>query len=115
MSVSGHNSINTLGKGNNNTKKAKTDAKGQWSKIMSSATTSKGKGKEVCVHFDDLSRSAEYRWLIISKIRLYSEPTDPLPKASYVVLKDRQLKDMLLEHKLPVHGERSLWIARHSR
>jgi hypothetical protein len=40
---------------------------------------------------------------------------EPLPKASYATLKDKQLKDMLLEHKLPVTGERSVWNARHQR
>ncbi|KAG6890381.1 hypothetical protein C0992_001772 [Termitomyces sp. T32_za158] len=37
----------------------------------------------------------------------------PLPKASYSTLKDRQLKDMLIENGLPTGGDRNQWIQRH--
>ncbi|KAG6896296.1 hypothetical protein C0993_008563, partial [Termitomyces sp. T159_Od127] len=37
----------------------------------------------------------------------------PLPKASYSTLKDKQLKDMLIEYGLPTSGDRNQWIQRH--
>ncbi|KAF9057143.1 hypothetical protein BJ165DRAFT_1418665 [Panaeolus papilionaceus] len=40
---------------------------------------------------------------------------DPLPMATYATLKDRQLKDMLLEQGLPVGGDRGVWEERHKR
>ncbi|KAJ6488500.1 hypothetical protein C8R47DRAFT_481440 [Mycena vitilis] len=40
---------------------------------------------------------------------------DHLPKVSYDTLKDKQLKDKLLEHGLSVTGDRTIWIARHQR
>ncbi|KAF8061598.1 hypothetical protein FPV67DRAFT_1422352 [Lyophyllum atratum] len=38
-----------------------------------------------------------------------------LPKASYATLKDKQLKEMLVEHGLPTTGDRNQWIHRHQR
>ncbi|KAJ6546985.1 hypothetical protein B0H19DRAFT_1163341 [Mycena capillaripes] len=40
---------------------------------------------------------------------------DHLPKVSYDTLKDKQLKDKLLELGLPTTGDRTVWIARHQR
>ncbi|KAJ7915519.1 hypothetical protein B0H13DRAFT_400233 [Mycena leptocephala] len=40
---------------------------------------------------------------------------DHLPKVSYDTLKDKQLRDKLVEHGLPTTGERTAWIARHQR
>ncbi|KAF5330398.1 hypothetical protein D9619_005602 [Psilocybe cf. subviscida] len=42
-----------------------------------------------------------------------SDDEYPLPLASYNTLKDRQLKDMLSEHGLPLTGDRSTWEQRH--
>ncbi|KAF9466269.1 hypothetical protein BDZ94DRAFT_1251555 [Collybia nuda] len=39
----------------------------------------------------------------------------PLPKASYGMLKDKKLKEMLAEHGLPTTGERTLLIKRHQQ
>ncbi|KAF8894717.1 hypothetical protein BD779DRAFT_859472 [Infundibulicybe gibba] len=39
----------------------------------------------------------------------------PLPKASYGTLKDKKIREMLSEHGLPTHGERSACIQRHQR
>ncbi|KAA1471369.1 hypothetical protein DENSPDRAFT_819534 [Dentipellis sp. KUC8613] len=39
----------------------------------------------------------------------------PLPKASYAVLKDKALRELLGEYKLPVAGDRNTLIARHTR
>ncbi|KDQ59637.1 hypothetical protein JAAARDRAFT_153620 [Jaapia argillacea MUCL 33604] len=40
---------------------------------------------------------------------------EPIPKASYHTLKDKQLRELLLDHHLPVSGDRSTWITRHQR
>ncbi|PPQ75450.1 hypothetical protein CVT24_013333 [Panaeolus cyanescens] len=40
---------------------------------------------------------------------------DPLPMATYATLKDRQLKDMLLECELWTSGDRGMWEERHKR
>ncbi|KAI0279826.1 hypothetical protein BGY98DRAFT_1089058 [Russula aff. rugulosa BPL654] len=39
----------------------------------------------------------------------------PIPKASYTVLKDKQIRDLLAAHDLPTSGDRSQLIARHER
>jgi len=39
----------------------------------------------------------------------------PLPKASYAVLKDKQIRDLLAAHDLSTAGDRSQLIARHER
>ncbi|KAG6845719.1 hypothetical protein H0H87_004985 [Tephrocybe sp. NHM501043] len=38
-----------------------------------------------------------------------------LPKASYDALKDRKIKEMLIEQGLPVSGDRNHWIKRHQQ
>jgi len=40
---------------------------------------------------------------------------DYLPKVSYDTLKDKQLKDKLVDLGLPTSGDRAAWIARHQR
>ncbi|KAH7910625.1 hypothetical protein BJ138DRAFT_1135919 [Hygrophoropsis aurantiaca] len=72
--------------------KNRSEATGQWSKIF------KSKGK--------------------SKQREGTPPdalTERLPTVSYDVLKDKPLKDKLLAHKLPISGDRKIWIVRHQR
>ncbi|TFK34814.1 hypothetical protein BDQ12DRAFT_612703 [Crucibulum laeve] len=79
-------------------------SKQQWMKLMG-AQQSKGKTKSMlvpCLH--DL-----FRTLTIN------DDEFPLPKATYGTLKDKKIKEMLLEHDLPVQGERNQWIARHQR
>jgi len=44
-----------------------------------------------------------------------SDDEHPLPIQTYATLKDRQLKEMLQEHDLPVTGNRSNWEQRHQR
>jgi E3 ubiquitin-protein ligase RAD18 len=44
-----------------------------------------------------------------------AELDTPLPKASYAVLKDRQIRDLLAENDLSTAGDRSQLIARHER
>ncbi|KAF7353675.1 Postreplication repair E3 ubiquitin-protein ligase rad18 [Mycena venus] len=44
-----------------------------------------------------------------------SSDEDHLPKTAYDTLKDRQLKDKLVDLGLPTTGDRTLWIARHQR
>lgn len=44
-----------------------------------------------------------------------SDDEHPLPIQTYATLKDRQLKEMLQEHDLPVTGNRSKWEQRHQR
>ena len=39
----------------------------------------------------------------------------PIPKASYTVLKDKQIRDLLATHDLSIFGDRSQLIARHER
>jgi E3 ubiquitin-protein ligase RAD18 len=39
----------------------------------------------------------------------------PIPKASYTVLKDKQIRDLLAAHDLSKSGDRSQLIARHER
>ncbi|KAI0045147.1 hypothetical protein FA95DRAFT_1561436 [Auriscalpium vulgare] len=63
--------------------------KDAWSKIFSGETRKKGKDRTG----DDA----------------------PLPKVSYAVLKEKQIRELLAEHDLPTTGERSLLIARHQR
>lgn len=48
-------------------------------------------------------------------IAIDSEDNFRLPKASYATLKDKQLKEILLEHSLPTTGDRSVWIQRHQQ
>lgn len=47
--------------------------------------------------------------------KLNAEADIPLPKASYSVLKDRQIRDLLAAHELSTAGDRSQLIARHER
>ncbi|KDR81862.1 hypothetical protein GALMADRAFT_135257 [Galerina marginata CBS 339.88] len=44
-----------------------------------------------------------------------SDDEYPLPLAAYTTLKDRQLKDMLVQHDLPLSGDRSNWEQRHRK
>ena len=39
----------------------------------------------------------------------------PLPKVSYTVLKDKQIRDLLAQSGLSISGERNVLIARHQR
>ncbi|TFK46004.1 hypothetical protein OE88DRAFT_1739812 [Heliocybe sulcata] len=65
--------------------------KNAWSKILDRNVSGKGKAKE---------RDGDCA---------------PLPKASYQVLKDKQVKDLLVDQQLPTTGDRNAWIARHQR
>ena len=53
------------------------------------------------------------------KLRIREKPNaeadTPLPKASYSVLKDKQIRDLLATQELPTAGDRSQLIARHER
>ena len=40
---------------------------------------------------------------------------DRLPSASYNMLKDKKIREMLAEHGLPTAGERTALVARHQR
>ncbi|KAG5639536.1 hypothetical protein H0H81_000683 [Sphagnurus paluster] len=62
-----------------------------WKKLMAGPTNGKSRGTN-----DD-------------------EDTFPLPKASYGTLKDKKLKEMLVEQGLPTSGDRTQWIQRHQR
>ncbi|KIY51841.1 hypothetical protein FISHEDRAFT_70340 [Fistulina hepatica ATCC 64428] len=63
--------------------------KSQWNKLLN------GKGKEKADN-DELDE-------------------DPIPKASYDTLKDKQLKRLLEECDLPTTGDRVAWLARHQK
>ncbi|KAG1819685.1 uncharacterized protein BJ212DRAFT_1060396 [Suillus subaureus] len=65
--------------------------KDQWSKLF----LKKGKSRDNGIDVDDA--------------------TERIPKASYDVLKDKQVKDLLHTHNLPIIGDRKTWIARHQR
>jgi len=47
--------------------------------------------------------------------KLNAEADTPLPRASYSVLKDKQIRDLLAAHELSIVGDRSQLIARHER
>ncbi|KAG9318183.1 hypothetical protein JVU11DRAFT_262 [Chiua virens] len=74
---------------------------------------------------DQSKPSATAQWSMVfnnkskkGKTKYDSDPEDAmerLPKASYDVLKDKRLKDLLSANKLPVNGDRNARIARHRR
>ncbi|KAG2348402.1 hypothetical protein BDR05DRAFT_874190 [Suillus weaverae] len=70
---------------------ATSDAKDQWSKLFLKMGKSRDNGIDV------------------------DNATERIPKASYDVLKDKQVKDLLHAHSLPIFGDRKTWIARHQR
>ncbi|KAH7927065.1 hypothetical protein BV22DRAFT_1032192 [Leucogyrophana mollusca] len=76
--------------------KRRSDAKGEWSKILGGNGARKGKNKQ-----KDGSP--------------HDGPRERIPTASYDVLKDKAVKDLLLSHKLSTTGDRKTWIARHQR
>ncbi|KAJ8592629.1 hypothetical protein M405DRAFT_732940 [Rhizopogon salebrosus TDB-379] len=78
----------------NTTSTSKLGAKDQWSKIWGSSLK-QGKDR---VNGNDADSE-----------------TERIPKVSYDVLKDKQLKDLLQTHTLSTHGDRKTWIARHRR
>ena len=47
--------------------------------------------------------------------KLNAEAGTPIPKASYSVLKDKQIRDLLTTHELSTAGDRSQIISRHER
>ncbi|KII89265.1 hypothetical protein PLICRDRAFT_602087 [Plicaturopsis crispa FD-325 SS-3] len=71
--------------------KGKTNARTEWSKIMGPSRTGSSKDQT------DLTTAA------------------PLPNVSYAVLKDKAIRDMLVDQGLPVSGDRTAWMARYSR
>ncbi|KAI0261065.1 hypothetical protein BC834DRAFT_830780 [Gloeopeniophorella convolvens] len=79
---------------NKSTPSSSSKQKDAWSKLLDGKKSSKEKGK-----------AAE------------AEPVDPspLPKASYTVLKDKQIRDLLSAHDLATVGDRAQLIARHER
>lgn len=70
---------------------ATSGAKDQWSKLF----LKKGKTRDNGIDVNDA--------------------TERIPKASYDLLKDKQVKDLLHAHNLPILGDRKTWIARHQR
>ncbi|KAI0318436.1 hypothetical protein OF83DRAFT_1182403 [Amylostereum chailletii] len=68
--------------------------KDAWNKIFDAKT--KGKGKDSRTNGGD-------------------DDDNYIPKVSYAVLKDKQLRDLLSEHELPSTGDRHVLIARHQR
>ncbi|KAI0059131.1 hypothetical protein BV25DRAFT_1901820 [Artomyces pyxidatus] len=75
-----------------------TDAKekDEWSKLFAGKAPKKGKDR--------------------LKADVNDDDTDsPIPKVSYTVLKDKQIRDLLAEHDLLTTGDRPLLIARHQR
>ncbi|KAG1736814.1 hypothetical protein EDB19DRAFT_1720511 [Suillus lakei] len=70
---------------------ATSGTKDQWSKLFSK----KGKSRDNGIDVDNA--------------------TERIPKASYDVLKDKQVKDLLHAHNLPIIGDRKTWIVRHQR
>ncbi|VDC03901.1 unnamed protein product [Peniophora sp. CBMAI 1063] len=74
--------------------KPATKQQNAWSKIFDGAGAGgKGKTKKSRTDNDD----------------------DYLPKASYNMLKDKQVRDLLSEHELPTAGDRATLVARHQR
>ncbi|KAF9553812.1 hypothetical protein CPC08DRAFT_713433 [Agrocybe pediades] len=67
-----------------------------WSKMFDGAGGKKKKGKQ---RKKDSDSDDEY----------------PLPISNYTTLKDKQLKEMLIEQEIPVTGDRALWELRHQR
>ncbi|KAJ3507489.1 hypothetical protein NLJ89_g6276 [Agrocybe chaxingu] len=82
--------------------KAAASAASTWSKIMGASARNghqKGKHKKKGNGHADDDSDEDY----------------PLPISTYTTLKDRQLKEMLLEHDLPLTGDRTNWEQRHQR
>lgn len=62
-----------------------------------------------------LIRSVDVELRIREKLDAEADTPLPLPKASYSVLKDKQIRDLLAVQELPTAGDRSQLIARHER
>jgi len=69
-------------------------------------------------------KKGEYRHVVSSSLVIgashHREKSDaerdtPLPKASYTVLKEKQIRDLLAAYDLTTSGDRSQLIARHER
>jgi E3 ubiquitin-protein ligase RAD18 len=94
------------------------------------ASSSRSGQKDAWSKLLDGKKSGKERWASISYPRRLVDDVDfeprarekpdaeldtPLPKASYAVLKDRQIRDLLSENDLSTAGDRSQLIARHER
>ncbi|EPQ58557.1 hypothetical protein GLOTRDRAFT_36698, partial [Gloeophyllum trabeum ATCC 11539] len=92
--------------GNGRPPRSKGDQKNAWSKILGGGGKGKEKQRSVEAHLQ-----GKYTVLIGSR----DDEWLPLPKASYHTLKDKQLKDLLIEQQLPTTGDRQTWVTRHQR
>ncbi|KAI0293427.1 hypothetical protein BC826DRAFT_382602 [Russula brevipes] len=76
---------------------------------LSNASSSKSRQKDAWSKLLDGKKSGK------EKEKSDADPDTPLPKASYTVLKDKQIRDLLANHDLSTTGDRSQLIARHER
>ena len=90
------------------------------------ASSSRSGQKDAWSKLLDGKKSGKERWVsILSSMMLTlnfdtrekpdGELDTPIPKASYAVLKDRQIRDLLAENDLSTSGDRSQLVARHER
>ncbi|KAI9456678.1 hypothetical protein BJY52DRAFT_544693 [Lactarius psammicola] len=83
----------SISSGDTNASSSKPGQKDAWSKLLDGKRS--GKNKE--------------------KLEAEVEIMTPLPKASYTVLKDKQIRDLLVAQDLSTAGDRSQLISRHER
>ena len=69
----------------------------------------------ICIHNTISSDSDVGRSTPREKSEAEVETWTPLPKASYTVLKDKQIRDLLAAQDLSTAGDRSQLISRHER
>ena len=86
--------------------------KDAWSKLLDGKKS--GKEKWVLIFYLHLVRGADVQ-LLYHREKADPELDTPIPKASYTVLKDKQIRDLLAAHDLSTSGDRSQLIARHDR
>ena len=98
--------------GGTNASSSKPGQKDAWSKLFDG----KGNGKDRCVQqYSCTAVSNVGRSSLREKHEAEVEAWTPLPKASYTVLKDKQIRDLLAAHDLSITGDRSQLISRHER
>ncbi|KAF7978696.1 hypothetical protein HWV62_44959 [Athelia sp. TMB] len=110
-------SASSKGKQPPSKKKLGDDAKNQWNKLLSGKgevpvrPSKGGKGKEKSVSVPFLSGAIE----TFSNSVIASNPEERLPKVTYALCNDRQLKAALSDLGLPTTGNRQDLESRHSR
>jgi len=91
-----------------NASSSKLGQKDAWSKLLDGKKSGKDKNTFTAVASVGRSSTRETPEAEV-------ETRAPLPKASYTVLKDKQIRDLLAAHDLSTTGDRSHLISRHER